>query len=70
MRTNHTRGKTGKREIGCGALKDSTQTSSADNEGEPEQLFVLAQVALKLAHLPLTEIAQCASPNASMCIIL
>lgn len=66
MRTNHTGGKIGEREIGCGALKSLTQTSSADNESKPEQLFVLAQVSLKLAHLPLTEVAQCASPNASV----
>lgn len=47
-----------------------TQTSSADNESNPEQLFVLAQGALKLAHLSLTEVAQCASPNASVYNIL
>lgn len=63
-------GKIGEREIGCGALKNSTQTSSADNESSPEQLFVLAHVALKLAHLSLTEVAQCASPNASVYNIL
>lgn len=43
------------REIGWRALKNPTQTSSADNESGPEQLFVLAEVTLKLAHLPLTE---------------
>lgn len=59
-------GKIGEREIGCGALKNSTETSSADNESKPEQLFVLAHFALKLGHLLLTEVAQCASPNASV----
>lgn len=59
-------GKIGEREFLCGVLKNSTETSSADNESSPEQLFVLAQVVLKLAHLSLTEIAQCASPNASV----
>lgn len=48
-----------KEKTGCGgAFRNSAQTSSADNESEPEQLFVLAQVPLKLAHLPLTEVAQ------------
>lgn len=56
----------GERDICCGAVKNLTQTSSADNESQPEQLFVLAQVALKLAHLFLTEVAQCAAPNASV----
>lgn len=63
-------GKIGGREIGCGTLKKSTQTSSADNESQPEQLFVLAQVALKLVHLSLTEVAQSTSPNASVYNIL
>lgn len=55
--TNQMRG-IGEREIGCGALKNLTQTSSADNERSPEQLFVLARAAPKLAHLFLTEVAQ------------
>lgn len=63
MKTNHSGGKIRGREIGCRALKNSTQTSSADNESEPEQLFVLAEVTLKLAHLPLTEAAWCVLPD-------
>lgn len=63
MKTNHSGGKIRGREIGCRALKNSTQTSSADNESEPEQLFVLAEVTLKLAHLPLTEAARCVLPD-------
>lgn len=70
IRTNHTGGKIGGKEIGCGALKNLTQTSSADNECEPEQLFVLAEVTLKLAHLLLTGIAQCILPNAIVFNIL
>lgn len=56
-------GKIRGREIGCRALKNSTQTSSADNKSEPEQLFVLAEVTLKLAHLPLTVGAPCILPD-------
>lgn len=56
-------GKIRGREIGCRALKNSTQTSSADNKSEPEQLFVLAEVTLKLANLPLTVGAPCILPD-------
>lgn len=63
-KTNHTEGKKIRgKEIGCTALKILTQTSSADNESEPEQLFVLAGVTLKLAHLPLTEGPSCILPD-------
>lgn len=63
MKTSHSGGKIRGREIGCRALKNSSETSSADNESEPEQLFVLAEVTLKLAHLPLTEAAPCVLPD-------
>lgn len=49
--------------MGWRALRNSAPTSSADNESEPEQLFVLAEVTLKLAHLPLTEAAPCVLPD-------
>lgn len=58
-------GKQGKEKLAVEHSEIRLKTSSADNESEPEQLFVLAQVSLKLAHLPLTEVAQCAPSNAS-----